>query len=153
MTRSRPFLIVSSVLLTAWIGYLGYLAVTHHHPVVLSRPQFLASELDVVAKVTEETNADGLAEVESVSHYRTESQKELKDKQIVVKGLTHSEGWKGPGRYILPLVPIDSSDKDTQDYFVAGIPRSPGAPSLPARIYPVTAETIEQLESISKAKK
>ncbi len=42
-------LAVAAVLFLGWIGYLGYLAATIRNPVVLSRPQFLVSERDMIA--------------------------------------------------------------------------------------------------------
>ena len=53
MTRRYAIvcLAVSAFLFFAWIGVLTYLALTTSKPVVLSRPQMLASDLDVVAQV------------------------------------------------------------------------------------------------------
>ena len=42
-------LAVAAVLFVGWIGYLGFLAATVRNPFVLSRPQFLVSERDMIA--------------------------------------------------------------------------------------------------------
>ena len=42
-------LAVAAVLFVGWIGYLGFLVRTTRHPIVLSRPQFLVSQKDVIA--------------------------------------------------------------------------------------------------------
>src|SRR5947208_6269522 len=44
-------LVVASVLFAGWIGWLVYLAMTQSQPIVLSRPQLLVSDLDVIARV------------------------------------------------------------------------------------------------------
>ncbi len=51
MKRARVRLAVTASLFLAWIGYLVYLAATATRPVVLSRPQFLAADLYVIAEL------------------------------------------------------------------------------------------------------
>jgi hypothetical protein len=49
MGKRRTRLAVAAGLFAAWIGWLAFLAATTTHPVVLSRPQFLVSNLYVIA--------------------------------------------------------------------------------------------------------
>ena len=51
MKRSGWRLAVSAILFAGWIGYLAFLAATTTEPTVLSRPQFLAADLYVVAEL------------------------------------------------------------------------------------------------------
>jgi len=45
-------------LFLAWISWLAYLAATTTHPLVLSRPQFLVTDLDVIAEVGGDEGSD-----------------------------------------------------------------------------------------------
>jgi hypothetical protein len=58
MKAARVRLIVASVLLVAWLGYLGYLVLYERHPVVVSRSQVMASTHFVLANIT--LGPDGL---------------------------------------------------------------------------------------------
>ncbi len=142
-------LALAILLFGSWISWLAYLAATTTRPIVLSRPQFLVSTLDVIARV----EADGprphpLVHVTDV-HWPTD-QADLKLKSISVRNLPQCAGWQSPGEYILPLV------KSGDAFEVARVPPSPGyvpsgnSPAL--RIYPRTAETVRQLEGIGKPK-
>jgi hypothetical protein len=146
-------LIVAIVLFVAWLGWLGYLVVSAAHPIVLSRPQFLISDLDVIAKVEA---ADGAPNpevtIDSVYWARASSFRPEGKQQIRVLNLsqvTDTHGWQGPGLYILPLI------KEGKDYRVADVPRSPGfepeVRDAAPRIYPLTPQTRAQLEEIRKA--
>src|SRR5262245_50780832 len=50
---ARVRLAIAVVFFMAWLGWLGYLVLTTggKHQVILSRPQFLISELDLIAQV------------------------------------------------------------------------------------------------------
>ena len=135
---------VTVVLFVGWIGWLAYLAFTTTKPIVLSRPQFLVSDLDVIAEV------DGLDQpvtVKEISWPETDAAKQLIDTQIKVENLRDCQdhGWNGPGLYILPLV------TEGMTYRIAAIPPSPGLPrGDKPRIYRATAETRGQLQQIRK---
>jgi hypothetical protein len=140
-------LVVFAGLFAAWIGWLAYLVVTTRHPDVLRRPQFLASTLDLVADV----QAAPAAVVKQV--YFGGGQGVVEGQTLTVGNLTACEGWNGPGEYVLAL------ENDGANYKVAAVPRSPGYPSErdadqvgPAVVYPVTAETLRQLEEITNEK-
>ena len=156
---ARIRLIVAACLLLGWLGWLGYLAATVRG-VVLSRPQFLISTLDVIATVQQVDGHPGADVVVDEVHWPTHGEEALIGKTIAVTNLptvTAAEGWRGPGKYILPLV------TDGAAYRVASIPYSPGyAPHTKdqngnviaihqIRIYPLTADTRRQLDSIAKA--
>jgi hypothetical protein len=153
MKAARLRLLLAALLFFAWIGWLAYLAakVTLEPPLVLSRPQFLVSNLDVVAQVEQiPDHDDKLTTVNVVQVYYPPGEKALEGKTIQVAGLAgcHKD-WKGPGQYIVPLV--RSGDK----YFVAAVPHSPGFPPAGeqphrCRIYPANPQTLAQLKSIPK---
>jgi hypothetical protein len=140
-------LVLFAGLFVVWIGWLAYLAITATRPIVLSRPQFLVSKLDVIAEV-HANNGKPAPEVEVREvHWPEKGMNDLVGKRIKVVNLSGCEGFTGPGLYILPLV------KDKGDeYKVAGIPLSPGFNPLSSkpRIYPKSPETLRELNSIHK---
>jgi hypothetical protein len=144
-------LALTAVLFVAWLGWLGYLVVTAAHPIVLSRPQFLMSDVDVIARVNEDADRpDPLVRVESTFWSRS-SKPKLDDQDIRIQNLDHvgkQQGWQGPGVYILPLV------KQGSDYVVASLPRSPGfEPAMrdaAPRIYLRNEQTLSQLQAIRR---
>ena len=152
-------------LFVAWIGFLALLAATATQPIVLSRPQFLVSELDVIAQV--EQGKDGPDPEVTVNEVRWPAhaspsppegeggvrgaQKEMENlagKKITVLNIKQCDGWQGPGSYILPL-----RKKDDQ-FLVASPPMSPGFEPMKSRprIYRATPETLRQLKAIIEAK-
>jgi hypothetical protein len=141
-------LVLIAVLFALWISYLIYLALpTTTSREVLSRAQFLVSNLDVVAQVGAEPNGgpDPKVVVEQV-HWPKEAEK-LAGQSVTITNLTPgASGWHGPGRYILPLMKEDST------YRVAPIPRSPGYETSHPRfpIYSATEQNLRQLDSIPK---
>ena len=121
MQRAKLLLVIAAVLFAGWLGWLAYLALTSANPIVLSRPQFLVSTLDVIAKVEEDEAGNALPRI-------TEPD-EGKDRWIGrpirvvdLPELGKKQGWKGAGDYILPL------QSDGEYYWVARIPASPGYP-------------------------
>jgi hypothetical protein len=153
--------VLACSLFAGWIGWLIWMVATTRHQVVLSRPQLLVSEIDVVAKVSA---LDEPVIIEEVLH------SSIKDSAVVpgaslpvinlavCKRLPH-EGedprtvpldWTGPGTYLLPL----RTTNNAQSYAVAETPASPGYPpprvSLVGspRIYPVNDEVREQYREI-----
>lgn len=136
-----------AVLFVLWIGYLIYLALpTTTSREVLSRAQFLVSNVDVIAQVKAEPNGapDPKIVVEQV-HWPKDAEN-LAGQTVTITNLSaDAHGWHGPGRYILPLLKEDST------YRVAPIPRSPGFEgSRLARIYSATEQNVRQLDSIPK---
>jgi hypothetical protein len=151
MSRARLRLVLTAALFCAWIGWLAFLALTTTRPVVLSRPQFLASQLDVVATLTaSEGRPDPNVKVQKIGWPVDEATQKLAGQTIKVVNLpelTNEHGWEGPDSYILPLV------KEGDEYRVAPIAVSPGLSERKARprIYRATPETLEQLKEIRRA--
>lgn len=163
MRWRRAWALATGLLFAAWLGYLGYLAATTAHPVILSRPQLLASTLDVTADVPGDSKGGpGTRAVVRSVHWPA-ARADLVGKEIVVTNLPQAvrrddsgntvvssrpaDKWSGPGEYILPLV---RGPDDT--YEIAPVPPSPGYDGWgqAPRIYPLTDETRRQLDSIPK---
>lgn len=128
MTRRRPLLLVVAALLFAgWMAWLGYLALTTTRPEVLSRPQFLASEVDVIAEVTGDTEAANATVTvkEVLWHAGDVKNPPALEAPLVIVNLPRvvpADGWTGPGLYLLPL----SRDMVGNGFRVAPVLHSPG---------------------------
>src|SRR5919109_940751 len=70
MSRRAIGLTVSVTLFVGWLGWLAYLAATASRPIVLRRPQFLASSLVVAAEVTVTDNRPA-AQTKVLAVYRS----------------------------------------------------------------------------------
>ena len=142
-------LILAAALFVAWIGMLAILAATTTRPVVLSRPQFLVSDFDVIAQIAQGSHGpDREVAIEEV-HWPDKKNDSLTGRKISVLNLDQCDGWQGPGRYILPL------KKTGAEAYVVALPGpSPGFDpmKLKPRIYRETPETLHQLISILKSK-
>jgi len=143
MKSAKLRLILAAVAFFAWIGFLLYLVLATRHPVVLSRPQFLISTFDVIARV------DSLDDPEvSIESVHWPAGEDRQGEKIKVLNLSHCDGFDGPGDYILPLQPLGKF------YQVVPTPRSPGfEPGRQGnrpRIYRATPETLQELEEIQK---
>jgi hypothetical protein len=152
--------VVAALLFAGWIGFLGYLALTKSKPVVLSRPQLLISETDVIAEVD---SLDKPVLVKEVLFSQLEKSIEPGDKIQVSnlsacrrplrKGETVLDvpgDWTGPGQYLLPLRKVKNNNP-TPQYEVIVIPSSPGfgGHELPTpRIYPANDETLREYRQI-----
>ncbi len=161
-------LAVAAALFVGWVGYLSYLAATTHNPIVLSRPQFNASERNVIA-----TCKGGNQFVIDEVLYPKDLSGEMKGKTLVVANLkdcqtfSPEDGWRsvkadppiGGQKYLLPLQtaavapPAGAEAQEVMD--VVRIPASPGYPPLsdeagPPRIYPADNEVMSQYESIPR---
>jgi hypothetical protein len=143
--RRRPLLLlVAVVLFVGWVSWLGYLALTTSQPEVLSRPQFLASQLDIVADVSgDEAGPQAAVTVEQVLWHAQEVPAPAVGAKIGVTNLPHvaaPDGWTGPGRYLLPL------RLEANGYRIAPVLHSPGLArghDRP-RIYHATEQTLAQ---------
>lgn len=140
----RVALAVSTLLLLGWIGFVGFLALTQRQDVVLSRPQLLAADLVITARV-EMTEAP--VEVESIHHVGPGVVSPDQKAMISVLNLHESQGGDGPGLYLLPL----TVDPEHQAYRVTSIPRSPGYYGGPPRVYRATARAEAALRAILAA--
>ena len=99
--------VVSGLLFFGWLGYLIFLVVTLPQapgggPVVLSRPQFLVSDLDVSANITD---LRGPVVIEEVFYPREGGPSP--GQKIVVSNLAKCDkDWRGPGRTFSPCAPL-----------------------------------------------
>jgi hypothetical protein len=154
MKRPRLRFLLALALFLAWIGWLTYLVQATNSsllqvakPVVLSRPQFLVSSLDVLAEVAVIDRDPAEVAVHAVSWPKDKDAEDLVGKKIFVSHLPECrDDWTGPGEYILPLMRFGE-----KGYQIVPIPRSPGFPYSRPRIYPSTPQTREQLQAIDKA--
>jgi hypothetical protein len=159
-------LVVTALLFAGWIGYLSYLVLAQRPEgsVILSRPQLLVSDLDVVATVPDLT---GRVQVAQVLYPATEDGRAVQPGQtLTVTNLQQcrrlprdqeQEGdvppdWQGPGPYLLPL----RRTTDGKDYEVVPTPSSPGYPPGnrrvgPPRIYPATPPVLAQYHQLRGA--
>jgi hypothetical protein len=148
--------VVLALLFAAWIGWLVYLVVELNssvpsgatRPVILSRPQFLVSSLDVIAEVHDFTAEPAEVTVREVAWPKDKETQDLVGKQLKVSHLSECrEDWLGPGEYILALMRLGE-----HGYQVVPLPRSPGFPAGRRRIYPATPQTRQQLQEIESHK-
>jgi hypothetical protein len=150
MKPAKLRLALVAIIFLVWIGYLAYLALpSTTSREILSRAQFLESNLDVIAQVDEvEGRASEKVVVQEV-HW-PDKEKSLVGQALTVTNLTRDcKGYSGAGLYILPLV----KDKDGDTYRIAAVPRSPGYEGSLSRagpIYAATAQNRRQLEDIPK---
>lgn len=146
MKRRRLLLVISTALFLGWIGWLAFLVFGTPRPtVVLSRPQFLVSELDVVAEVADLHQP---VVIDEVAH--PDSERGKAGEKVLVENLSDCEGYQGPGQYILPLIHVLGTGGQYTAW-VAPTPPSPGYPGGKPRVYPATPETLEQLRQVPKA--
>src|SRR6516165_4608235 len=94
-------LILASLLFILWTSWLIYLTVTATSPIILSRPQFLVSELQIIAPV--ERLGSGTTELVVKEVPWPENTRALVEKKLAVENLAQCAGFAGPGDYILPL--------------------------------------------------
>ncbi len=135
--------VVSGLLFFGWLGYLIFLVVTLPQapgggPVVLSRPQFLVSDLDVSANITD---LRGPVVIDEVFYPREGGPSP--GQKIVVSNLAKcAPDWRGPGRYILALRPTGLA----YGAWLTGLLATPGAGPLQALCLPgVDVGTARQL--------
>jgi hypothetical protein len=149
MDRRKALLAVTVVLFVGWMAYLIHLALTHRHPVVISRPQILVSQIVVVAHVEGEDVPKDNVTIEQILFSEKEPPGIAIGNTIRVANLPQSTGnWTGPGDYLLPL------EKSDDTYQVTLIPRSPGFIPAGANAQPLiyrwTSEIEEQFKHIPK---
>jgi hypothetical protein len=149
--RTLLLLALAAAGFLGWIGYLAFLVLTVRHPVVLSRPQLLGADLDVVARLDD---LGGKATVVDVPWSRPGQAAPEKGKSIRVTNLERCRpDWTGPGEYLLPL------KRAVDDFEVAPTAPSPGYPPAPdpflprpkegpPRIYRSSPAVLEQLRQL-----
>jgi len=172
-------LILTGALFLGWLGYLCYLVICRPHlpsgligafagrPLTLSRPQFLVSTLDIVAEVYGDKGEKVI--VKEVLFPKANPPVKIGE-QIQVANIDRCRplsnpftseihpppDYTGPGLYLLPLQPIDTSESPPR-FEVVPTPPSPGFPTPqgvhvgPPRIYPATAEMRAEYHEIVKS--
>jgi hypothetical protein len=147
MVFPRARLVVSACLFLAWLVFLLYLVIQNEHMIVLSRPQFLAAPLCVIAEVGDrEGHPEDQVIVVSVVWSHDKEDEKLDGKRILVRNLPNlgtAEHYLGAGKYILPLTPLGKNGS----YEVVPSPRLVASKLL---IYPLMAQTEAQLEVIAR---
>jgi hypothetical protein len=165
MTAARVRLALTIVLFVGWLSYLGYLvydrperrsAGEHGEAefVVLSRPQIIVSDIDLVARAR--PGSDKVT-VKEVLYPDTDAARSLVGKEIKITNLDECHAPVEPasgvpdlsqeGDYLLPL---QDPGPNSSEYRVTSTPRSPGFAYGTPRIYPISAELLAQYRRIKK---
>jgi hypothetical protein len=148
MVFPRARLVVSACLFIAWLCFLLYLVVQNQHMIVLSRPQFLAAPLCIIADVrdTEGRPDPKVVVTELIWSHRKNG---LKQKEAIevknLSKLSSADNYQGAGKYILPLVPLGKEGE--RGYELVPIP---GMAVEKTPIYPLNDTTEKQLEEITR---
>jgi hypothetical protein len=128
MVFPKARLAVSAGLFLAWIGFLFYLVVRTRDPVILSRPQFLVSNLVVLAEVKEDKGRPAPnIKIKEVLRSADPSDQSLAGTEIQVEDLADClkpQGWDGAQTYIVPLV--KRKEDQAAVYQVTPLPVVPG---------------------------
>ncbi len=158
MKAAYARLAIVLALFVGWLGYLGYLVYAERGDayVVLSRPQFAVSDVDVIADVNAGSD---VVTVDEVLFPKSNDGQKLVGKQIRVTNLEECRpahpppgaaprpDLNGNGKYLLPLQEPVNDDKD---FRVCPTPPSPGFEVGTPRIYPATEEVMGQYRQIVK---
>src|SRR5262245_58020814 len=147
MKKSPVALAVAVLLFAGWLTWLGIQALRDRRPTVVSRAQLAVSEYDVEVDLA--ANPDGSlpmgVKVQRV-RWPVASKEPPVGEEIAVVNLDKTQGYQGPGTYLLPLV------RRGKDYAIAGLPLDPGYPPLheppKPRIYPATPGVLKQWDEI-----
>jgi hypothetical protein len=161
-------LALAALVLAGWLGWLLYLVLTTGAApqgvlrlmtgtapqVVLRRPQFLVSNLDVLAKIDLSAVEPSEATIQRVL-WPSDLVDKYQGKKIKVINLAEfksdqEKNWAGD--YLLPLVRLAENT-----FEVAPTPRSPGYPpalrpeeKIYPHIYPATQQVLEQYDALHK---
>jgi len=122
MVYPKARLIVSAGLFVAWIGFLVYLVAQSRQAVILSRPQFLAASVYVVAELKGDGKPPPEAHIKEVVW--PSAGDDLAGKTLVIDDLPDCgvpQGWAGAGDYVLALTKVK-----TGVYHITPLPLTPG---------------------------
>jgi hypothetical protein len=147
MRFAKARLVVTILVLFAWVAYIAYQAMAYGRFPVVSHAQLLISTVDLVADLTADDEGRPQRNVNVVEVIWPAGRKDLAGQELTVANLTDLaiQGFSGPGRYVLPLV---AGEHGT--YRVAGLPRSPGFEHTVFFVYPDTPLTRKQLAATPK---
>lgn len=157
-------LAVVASLFLVWLAYLAYLAFGTRDSLIISRPQFLVSDIDVIARIEDPSQP---IVIEEVLFPSVGPATQLVGKPARILNLTScapprhlrkkedEKDFTGPGLYVVPLRRLPAAG-DENIFEVAPTPPSPGYPVAgpplpgPPRIYPATPEVRSQLRTLAK---
>lgn len=144
MKKSPLVLALAALLFIGWMIFLGSQALRKSKPVVVSRAQLLVSQYEVEVDLQSPPSEAAKLQVVSVLYKADDSPP---SGEITVTNLGQTEGYAGPGAYLLPLV------RHGNTYEVPGYPDDPGfvpdpKKPLKPRIYPLTDEVRRQHRQI-----
>jgi hypothetical protein len=138
---ARLRLVLAGAAFLAWMGYLGYAAVTKSRAPIVSRIQASAASAAVVAEVSAAGDRPSPAAVVAERLWG-----EGPTGTVEVVNLAEARGFAGPGKYLLYLVPAH------EGWALVGAQHSPGdghrAESQPPLIYPWGEDVREQAEKL-----
>lgn len=148
-------LLFVTALFVGWLGYLGYLVATRPttpggQRLVLSRPQILTSQIDIIAEIDDTEKEVTVHRVLWPEDAELEEGTKIKIDHLGKCRANRAAplDFIGADRY---LVPLRQSLSHKGTYEVAPIPASPGYPGEDVyRIYPATDEARAQYLSITK---
>jgi len=147
MTSPKLRLALAAGVFVAWIGYLTFLVATTRHPVILSRPQFLTAQLYVTARLTGDADKPAANITVEETLWAANEKHNLPrgtELQVNLDDVGPEQGWDGEGVYVLPL----RATALPGTYFLPPVPRSPGFGGGKARIYPATADALQQVRDL-----
>jgi hypothetical protein len=160
MNLQQQRLVLAVGLYLAWMAYMGYLVATRPQiepnvPLVLSSPQIVASQVDIIATIDDPEQPLTVEEVLWPADATIKAGDKIRVENIAESGPRNQPGadFRGKGRYLLPLRAFGA--EKTQRWFVAEIPDSPGFSPARAivRIYPANSESLAQYRRIGKGAK
>jgi hypothetical protein len=127
MDARKLRLMLAGVLFVGWIGWLAYLAANSRNQQVISRPQFLAADLWIVAELRGDIRPVADVTVVRVPWSGQSTGAPQPGDTVRIQGLRaigKSQGWAGPGPYLLPLT-RKGKGKD-ESFALTLIPLTPG---------------------------
>jgi hypothetical protein len=145
-----------AALFVGWLGYLGYLVAERpvEGAIVLSRPQFLVSDLDVIAKVQE---GSGQVTVIEVLYAADDADRKLVGKNLTVANIGDcrvlfegAERESEPAANGVFLLALQNAGPEGKDRRVVITPPYPGFQTRTPRIYPISKEVLGQYRQIGK---
>lgn len=143
MSFAKIRLCFAAILFVGWIGYLAYLALNFAHPVIVSRSQFMAADLLVVAEIALDEAGKPKPVVDLIENL---SKGELPPK-LTIANLTDlkypEEKTPKAGKHLLLLQKLEVGS-----YKVAATPPSPGDKGGRVYIYPWLPDVEKQVKKM-----
>lgn len=153
MNRPQLRFGIALVLLVGWLGYLGWLALGHGSPMIVSRTQLMNAPWWVVVEIELDTEGKPKTTVQ-IDHVAVGP--ELPESSLVVANLTKAhlppnKPITGPGKYLVLLTHDPLRREQGKAYAVAST-RYGGYDDAPL-IYPWTPEVERQVKELAPTKK